>query len=74
MGLGFNYLWLLCNTIREIEAENGKSYRIAIEQFFGWVEKLYGAIKLRQKVREHEHLEYAKPDKNSNCNLLSLLF
>ena len=31
MGLGFNYLWLLCNTIREITAENGKSYRIAIE-------------------------------------------
>ena len=64
MGLGLNYLWLLCNTIREIAAENGKSYRIAIEQFFGMVEKLYGSIKLRQKVREQEQLEYAKLDNN----------
>lgn len=64
MGFTFNYLWLLCNTIREIAAENGKSYRIAIEQFFGMVEKLYGAIKLRQKVREQEQLEYAKLDEN----------
>ena len=50
------------NTIREIAAENGKSYRIAIEQFFGWVEKLYGAIKIRQKVQEQEQPEYAKVD------------
>jgi hypothetical protein len=62
MGLGFNYLKILCNTIREIAAENGKSYRIAIEQFFEWVEKLYGAIKLRQKVQEQEQSEYAKLD------------
>jgi hypothetical protein len=61
MGLGFNYLKILCNTIREIAAENGKSYRIAIKQFFEWVEKLYGVIKLRQNVREQEQLEYAKP-------------
>ena len=40
MGLGFNYLTNLCNTIREIASENGKSYRIAIEQLFGWVEKV----------------------------------
>jgi len=42
-GLGFSYLKILYNTIREIAAENGKSYRIAIEEFFEWVEKLYGA-------------------------------
>src|SRR5215213_1507787 len=64
MGLGFNHLKILCNTIREIAAENGKSYRIAIEQFFGWVEKLYGAIKLRQKIQEQEQLKYAKLDNN----------
>ncbi|MCC2647443.1 MAG: hypothetical protein K0R16_246 [Nitrososphaeraceae archaeon] len=62
MGLGINYLKILCNTIREIAAENGKSYRIAIEQLFEWVEKLYGAIKLRQKVQEQEQSEYAKLD------------
>ena len=64
MGLGFNYLQLLCNTIREIASENGKSYRIALEQFFGWVEKLYGAIKLRQKIQEQEQAQYAKLDNN----------
>jgi hypothetical protein len=62
VGLGFNYLKILCNTLREIAAENGKSYRIAIEQFFEWVEKLYGGIKLRQKVQEQEQPEYAKLD------------
>jgi hypothetical protein len=64
MGFGFNNLRLLSNTIREIAAENGISYKVAIEQFFGWVEKLYGAIKLRQKVQEQEQLKYAKPDNN----------
>jgi hypothetical protein len=64
MGLGFNYLKILCNTIREIAAENGKSYRIAIEQFFEWVEKLYDGIKLRQKIQEQEQAEYAKLDNN----------
>jgi hypothetical protein len=64
MGLGFNYLQLLCNTIREIGSENGKCYRIALEQFFGWVEKLYGGIKLRQKIQEQEQPEYAKLDNN----------
>jgi hypothetical protein len=64
MGLGFNHLKLLCNTIREIAAENGKSYRIAIEQLFEWVEKLYGGIKLRQNVQEQEQLKYAKLDNN----------
>jgi hypothetical protein len=64
MGLGLNYLKILCNTIREIASENGKSYRIAMEQFFGWVEKLYGAIRLRQKIQEHEQAEYAIPDNN----------
>jgi hypothetical protein len=65
MGLGFNHLKILCNTIREIAAENGTSYKVAIEQFFGWVEKLYGAIKLRQKVQEQEQLKYAKLDNNN---------
>jgi hypothetical protein len=68
MGFGFNHLKILCNTIREIAAENGISYRIAIEQFFEWVEKLYGAIKLRQNVQDQEHkqkqLKYAKLDNN----------
>jgi chromosome segregation ATPase len=64
MGLGFNYLKLLCNTIREIAAENGISYKVAIEQFIEWVEKLYGAIKLRQNVQEQEQPEYAKLDNN----------
>src|SRR5215213_9606619 len=64
MGFGFNNLRLLSNTIREIAAENGKSYRVAIDQLFEWIEKLYGAIKLRQKVQDQEHKqkqpEYAK--------------
>jgi hypothetical protein len=68
MGFGFNNLRLLSNTIREIAAENGISYKVAIEQFFGWVEKLYGAIKLRQKVQDQEHKqkqpEYAKLNNN----------
>jgi hypothetical protein len=64
MGFGFNNLRLLSNTIREIAAENGISYRVAIEQFFEWVEKLYGGIKLRQKVQEQEQLKYAKLDNN----------
>jgi hypothetical protein len=64
MGLGFNYLKILCNTIREIAAENGKSYRTAIEQFFEWVEKLYGVIKLRQKIQEQEQSKYTKLDNN----------
>ena len=64
MGFGFNKLRLLSNTIREIAAENGISYRIALEQFFGWVEKLYGGIKLRQKIQEQEQAEYAKLDNN----------
>ena len=39
IGLGFNYLKILCNTIREIAAENGTSYRVAIEQFFESLER-----------------------------------
>jgi hypothetical protein len=62
MGVGIKILKILCNTIKEIAAENGKNYRIAIEQFFEWVEKLYGAIKLRQNVQEQEQPEYAKLD------------
>jgi hypothetical protein len=64
MGLGFNYLKILYNTIREIAAEIGKSYRIAIEEFFEWIEKLYGARKLRQNIQEREQPEYDKLDNN----------
>jgi hypothetical protein len=35
-----------------------------MEQLFGWVEKLYGGIKIRQNVQEQEQEEYAKPDNN----------
>jgi hypothetical protein len=65
MGLGIRELRILCNAIKEIAAENGiRSYKIAIDQFFEWVEKLYGDIKLRQKINQQkeEQLKYAKPD------------
>ncbi|MDQ3970186.1 MAG: hypothetical protein M3227_00675, partial [Thermoproteota archaeon] len=64
LGIGIRELRILCNTIREIAAENGKSYRIAIEQFLEWVEKLYGGIELRQKIQEQEQAQYAKLDNN----------
>jgi hypothetical protein len=64
MGFGFNKLRLLSNTIREIAAENGISYRVAIEQLFEWIEKKYGAIKLRQNVQEQEQPKYDKLDNN----------
>jgi hypothetical protein len=41
MGLGFNYLKLLCNTIREIASENGIIYSLAVEQFFESLERQY---------------------------------
>jgi transposase len=66
MGLGIRELRILCNAIKEIAAENGKSYRDAIEQFLERVEKLYDGIKLRQKInqqkKEEEQPKYAKPD------------
>src|SRR5215212_12044962 len=67
LGLGIRELRILCNAIKEIAAENGKSYRVAIEQFLERVEKLYDGIKLRQKINqqqkeEEEQPEYAKPD------------
>jgi hypothetical protein len=62
MGLGLDNLKLLCNTIREIAAENHIPYREAIEQFFQWVEKQYGGIKLRQNLQDQDPLEHnAKP-------------
>jgi len=66
LGLGIRELRILCNAIKEIAAENGKSYRVAIEQFLERVEKLYDGIKLRQKInqqqKEEEQPKYAKPD------------
>ena len=63
LGLGIRGLRILCNAIKEIEAENGKSYRDAIEQFLERVEKLYDGIKLRQKINQQKEKqpEYAKP-------------
>jgi hypothetical protein len=64
LGLGIRELRILCNAIKEIEAENGKSYKDAIEQFLERVEKLYDGIKLRQKINQQKEKQpkYAKPD------------
>jgi hypothetical protein len=64
LGFGIRELKILCNAIKEIAAENGKSYRVAIEQFLERVEKLYGGIKIRQKIHEEkeERPEHAKTD------------
>src|SRR5919107_6221978 len=64
LGFGIRELRILCNAIKEIAAENGKSYRVAIEQFLERVEKLYGGIKIRQKIHEEkeERPEHAKTD------------
>lgn len=64
LGLGIRELRILCNTIKEIAAENGKGYKDAIEQFLERVEKLYDGIKLRQKINQQKEKQpkYAKPD------------
>jgi hypothetical protein len=65
LGLGIRELKILCNAIKEIEAENGISYRLAIEQLFERVETLYDGIKLRQKINQkqkEEQPKYANPD------------
>jgi hypothetical protein len=46
IGLGFNYLKILCNTIREIAAENGIIYSLAVEQIFESLGRQYD-IKLK---------------------------
>ena len=47
MGLGFNYLKILYNTIREIASENDIIYSLAVvEQFFESLERQYD-IKLK---------------------------
>ena len=48
IGLGLNKLRLLLNTIKEIAAENGISYKDGVDQFFEFIEKHYD-IKLRLK-------------------------
>jgi uncharacterized membrane protein len=53
MGLGFNNLRLLINTIKEIAAEKRISYKVAIEQFFESLEQKYD-IKLRQNIQEEK--------------------
>jgi hypothetical protein len=46
IGLGFNYLKILCNTIREIASENGIIYSLAVEQIFESLGRQYD-IKLK---------------------------
>ena len=53
MGLGFNNLRLLINTIKEIAAEKQIPYKVAIEQFFEFLEQKY-EIKLRQNMQEEK--------------------
>src|SRR5215212_4738558 len=53
MGLGFNKLRLLINTIKEIAAEKQIPYKVAIEQFFESLEQKY-EIKLRQNMQEEK--------------------
>ena len=51
LGIGIRELRIICNAIKEIAAEDGKSYRVAIEQLFGYLEEEYG-IRIRQRQRE----------------------
>jgi len=53
MGLGFNKLRLLINTIKEIAAEKQIPYKVAIEQFFESLAQKY-EIKLRQNMQEEK--------------------
>jgi hypothetical protein len=74
IGLGLNKLRLLLNTIKEIAAENGISYKDGVEQFFEFIEKHYD-IKLRLKksrtttiVARSISSEYTARDSNSTNN------
>jgi hypothetical protein len=51
LGIGIRELRILCNAIKEIASENGISYRVAIEQLFGYLKEEYG-LKIRQPQRE----------------------
>jgi hypothetical protein len=51
LGLGIKELKIFCNAIKEIAAENGISYRVAIEQLFGYLQEEYGI-----KIRQLQHL------------------
>jgi hypothetical protein len=64
LGIGIRELRIICNAIKEIAAEDGKSYRDAIEQFLERVENLYDGIKLRQKINQQKEKQpkYAKTD------------
>jgi cell division protein FtsB/GNAT superfamily N-acetyltransferase len=53
LGIGIRELRILCNAIKEIASENGISYRVAIEQLFGYLEEEYG-LKIRQGQREQK--------------------
>jgi hypothetical protein len=68
MGLGFNKLRLLINTIKEIAAEKQIPYKVAIEQFFGSLEQKYD-IKLRQNMQEEkQQLQKNNNDRPNNPN------
>lgn len=74
IGLGLNKLRLLLNTIKEIAAENGISYKDGIDQFFEFIEKHYD-IKLRLKksrtttiVATSISSEHTARDSNSTSN------
>ena len=74
IGLGLNKLRLLLNTIKEIAAENGISYKDGVDQFFEFIEKHYD-IKLRLKksrtttiVARSISSEYTARDSNSTNN------
>ncbi len=68
MGLGFNKLRLLLNTIKEIAAEKQIPYKVAVEQFFESLEQKYD-IKLRQNMQEEkQQLQKNNNDRPDNPN------
>jgi Helix-turn-helix domain len=68
MGLGFNKLRLLINTIKEIAAEKQIPYKVAIEKFFESLEQKY-EIKLRQNMQEEkQQLQKNNNDRPNNPN------
>jgi hypothetical protein len=57
-GIGIKELKIFCNAINEIAAENGISYRVAIEQLFGYLQEEYG-IKIRQLQHMRPSVSYS---------------
>ncbi len=58
IGIGIRELKIFCNAIKEIAAENGISYRVAIEQLFGYLQEEYG-IKIRQLQHMRPSVSYS---------------